>query len=70
MLLPVLTHRLPRLSTAGAAPPIQIAPLDVPLAAATVKNAGAPASGTATSRPRYVGQSPKLPPKRTRPARR
>ncbi len=34
---PTLTQRWPLLSTAGAAPPIQIAPCDSPAAASTVK---------------------------------
>ena len=50
---PTLTQMLPLLSTAGAAPPIQIAPWLSPAAASTVKYVGVPpASPTATTLPR------------------
>src|SRR5664280_2834831 len=46
---PALTQMSPLLSTAGAAPPIQIAPWLSPAAASTVKHVGVPpASLTAT----------------------
>src|ERR1035438_2606544 len=51
--LPAAIQRFPPLSTAGAAPPIQIAPWLSPGAASTAKSDGVPpSSATATSHPR------------------
>src|SRR5580698_7405686 len=61
--LPTLTHTSPFASTTGAAPPIHTAPWLSPARLSTVKIAGLePPSATEMTRPRYVAQSPSLPP--------